>query len=71
MTEEKKSLYTPAQKKAINKYLHETVEEFKIRVPRGQKEVIKAHAERQGESLNAFVIRAISETMNRDSSTSS
>lgn len=71
MTEEKKSLYTPAQKKAINKYLHETVEEFKIRVPRGQKEIIKAHAEHQGESLNAFVIRAISETMDRDSSTSS
>ena len=71
MTEEKKSTYkgqTDARRRATNKYLREKVEDIRIRVPRGQKEIIKAHAEHQGESLNAFVIRAISETMNRDSS---
>ena len=66
MTEEKKSRYTEAQAKAARKYLKETVEDIKIRVPKGQKAVIKAHADRQQESMNQFVIRAINETMERD-----
>lgn len=66
MPEERKSRYTEAQAKAAKKYLTETVEDVRIRVPKGQKAVIKAHAERQGESMNAFVIRAIDETMERD-----
>lgn len=66
MSEERKSRYTEAQAKAAKKYLTETVEDVRIRVPKGQKAVIKAHAESQGESMNAFVIRAIDETMERD-----
>ena len=66
MPGERKSRYTEAQAKAAKKYLTETVEDVRIRVPKGQKAVIKAHAERQGESMNAFVIRAIDETMERD-----
>lgn len=67
--EEKKSTYkgnTDARRKASAKYLHETVEDVRIRVPKGQKDVIKAHAEKQGESMNQFVIRAIAEAMQRD-----
>ncbi len=66
MSDEKKGRYTEAQKKAIQKYLRETVEEFKIRVPKGRKDVIKNHASTQGESLNQFVIRAIDETIQHD-----
>lgn len=66
MTEEKKTTYTAAQKKAIQKYMHESVDEMKIRVPKGQKSIIKAHAESVGESLNQFVIRAINEQITRD-----
>ena len=69
MSDEKKSTYTgntDAHRRGNAKYLKETVEEFKIRVPKGQKAIIKAHAEGQGESLNAFTIRAIDETMKRD-----
>ena len=66
MTEEKKSRYTEAQAKAARKYLKESVEDIKIRVPKGRKAVIKAHADRQQESMNQFVIRAINETMERD-----
>lgn len=66
MSEEKKSTYTDAQKKAIQKYLHETVEEFKVRFPKGQKAEIKAHAESMGESVNSFIVRAINEAMARD-----
>ena len=69
MSEEKKSTYrgqTDARRKASAKYLKESVEDVRIRVPKGQKAVIKNHAEQQGESMNAFVIRAIDETMQRD-----
>lgn len=70
MSEEKKSTYTgqtDARRKASAKYLKESVEDVRIRVPKGQKAIIKSHAEKQGESMNAFVIRAIDETMKRDS----
>ena len=66
MPEEKKSRYTPAQKKAAEQYLKESVEDIRIRVPKGKKAIVKAHAEQQGESMNQFVIRAINETMERD-----
>ena len=55
-----------ARKRANDKYLKEKVEEFKVRVPKGKKNKIKAHAETQGESTNAFINRAIDETMERD-----
>lgn len=69
MTEEWKNTYkgqTDARRRATAKYLKETVEDIRIRVPKGQKAVIKAHADRQQESMNQFVIRAINETMERD-----
>ena len=69
MTEEIKNTYkgqTDARRRATAKYLKETVEDIRIRVPKGQKAVIKAHADRQQESMNQFVIRAINETMERD-----
>lgn len=42
-------------------------DELKIRVDKGQKIVIKTHAEQQGEIMNSFVIWAINETIARDS----
>ena len=71
MPEGKKSSYkgnTEAHRRGNAKYLRETVEDVRIRVPKGQKEIIRNHAAARGESLNAFVIRAIDETMQRDSS---
>lgn len=54
-----------AQRKATDKYL-EKFDEMRVRVPKGQKGIAKAHAEKQGESLNSFISRAITETMERD-----
>ena len=65
---EKKSRYTEAQAKAAKKYLKESVEDVRIRVPKGDKPKIQEHAAAMGESMNAFVIRAIDETMERDTS---
>lgn len=60
-------MYTDAQKKASNKYLAEKIDEIKVRVPKGTKDQIKAHADKyDGGSVNAFIQRAIAETMERD-----
>ena len=55
-----------AQKRATAKWQKERVEEIKFRVPKGQKAVIQEHAAQQGESVNAFLSRAVEETMARD-----
>ena len=49
-------------------YMKEKLDEIKFRVPKGQKEVFRQHAESRGEKLTPFIIRAISETMERDNS---
>lgn len=67
MSEKKQTRYTEAQAKAAKKYLSESVEDIRIRVPKGEKAIIKTHADNQGESMNAFVVRAIKETMERES----
>ena len=56
---------TEAQLRASKKY-HEKFDNLQIRVPGGEKEMISNHAAGMGESLNSFVRRAISETMERD-----
>lgn len=55
-----------AQQKAVSKYMKENYDEIKIRTPKGRKDIIQAHAAAQGESVNGFINRAISETMERD-----
>lgn len=55
-----------AQQRAVSKYMKENYDEIKVRVGKGQKEVIKSHAEARSESVNGFINRAISETMERD-----
>ncbi len=57
---------TKAQQKAVHKYVKAKYDRLEITMPKGKKDEIKAHADRQGESVNAFVNRAIDETMERD-----
>ena len=54
-------------KKAIQKYLAK-MDEIRIRMPKesGVKDAVQKHAESKGESVNAFILRAIEETMERD-----
>lgn len=54
------------QREAADKYLKEKVDTIAVRVPKGQKEEIKNHAKSRGESINAFVLRAIDRTMEDD-----
>ena len=55
-----------AQQRAVSKYMKENYDVYQVRMPKGQKEIIKAHSEANGESVNGFINRAISETMERD-----
>lgn len=57
-----------SQKKASQKYINDKLDEIKLRVPKGEKDVIKEHAASRGESANEFIKRAIRETMERDKS---
>ena len=49
-----------------DRYNAKVYDAITFRVPKGEKETIKAHAERQGESLNVFIQRSITEAMERD-----
>ena len=54
------------QVKYQNQFINEKYDRINLTVPKGQKDLIQAHAEAQGESTNGFINRAISETMERD-----
>lgn len=49
-----------------DRYNAKAYDEIKLRVPKGQKGIIKAHADSRGESVNAFVCRAINNQMRID-----
>ena len=49
-----------------NQWQRENVDRINLTVPKGKKEIIKAHSEARGESVNAFINRAVDETMERD-----
>ena len=53
-----------------NRWISEKLDRVNLTMPKGKKATIQAHAEQQGESLNAFINRAIDETMEKDSSSS-
>ena len=49
-----------------NKWTAENRDRISLLVPKGEKEIIKKFAEKYGESLNAYINRAIQEQINRD-----
>ena len=51
---------------SIKRYEDKAYDKILVRMPKGQNDLIQAHAEAQGESTNGFINRAISETMERD-----
>ena len=52
-----------AQQRAVNKYVKSNYDEVKLRMPKGKKDIIQAHAAQQGESVNAYINRAIDEAI--------
>lgn len=58
-----------ASTRATNKYQKKAYDRVTIVVPKGRKDVIGDHADRLGVSVNAFIQRAIDETIERDYAT--
>lgn len=52
-----------AQQASVNKYVKSNYDRINVTMPKGRRDVIKAHAEARSESVNAFINRAIDETM--------
>ena len=57
-----------AQQKAVNKYMKNNYDRINLVMPKGKKEVIQVHAAQQGESVNAYINRAIDKAMSEDNS---
>lgn len=55
-----------AQQAAVNKYVKSNYDRINVTLAKGQREIIKAHAEARGESVNGFITRAIENQLERD-----
>lgn len=55
-----------ARTRANNKWNAKAYDRINLTVDKGRKDLIKAHADSKGESVNGFINRAISETMERE-----
>ena len=56
------------RRKAANERYLSKMDEIRVRMPKesGLKDAIQAHAQEHGESVQAFILRAITETMYKD-----
>lgn len=52
--------------KSKNAWIAKSYDRINLTVPKGTKDTIQAHAEAHSESVNGFINRAITETMERD-----
>lgn len=51
---------------SIKRYEDKAYDKVLVRLPKGHKATIKAHAEAHGQSVNGFINEAIDEKMERD-----
>lgn len=58
--------YNEKSKAYVAKYKSDKIKRVPLDMQRTQYEVLQAHAEARGESVNGFIKRAISEAMERD-----
>lgn len=49
-----------------NGWIAEKLDRVNLTMPKGKKDAIKAHAEAQGESVNAYINKAIDQRIERD-----
>lgn len=55
-----------ARRRANEKWQKEKAEDIKFRVPKGKKFLIQEHTKKTGESVNAFLNRAVDEAIAND-----
>ena len=52
--------------KSKNDWIAKAYDRINLTLPKGQEDIIKAHAEGRGESVNGFISRAIDNQMEQD-----
>ena len=60
--------YTEARKEGNRKWDTANLDRVSVAMPKGKKDIVKAHAEAHSESVNGFINRAIDEAIERDES---
>lgn len=55
-----------AQRRAVAKYNAKSYDRIELKVKKGEKDKLKLYAKEHGESLNAFINRAIYETIEKN-----
>lgn len=58
--------YSEAKKTANKNWDSKHLDRISVAMPKGSKDALKAHAESTGESMNAFIIRAVMEVTEMD-----
>lgn len=58
--------YSDAQKEATARYNKKTYDRINVIVRKGQRQIIKDYAAKQGKSLNRFICDAIHQEMNKE-----
>ncbi len=58
--------YTQAQNKATQKYMKENYERIYISIPKGHKDNWKAAADAAGESLTAYIVKAVEDRIKKE-----
>jgi len=54
------------QQACVTRYVKANYDRVSVTMPKGQRDIIKAHSEATGESVNGFINRAITFTMEAD-----
>ncbi|ANU40464.1 hypothetical protein ADH75_13580 [Flavonifractor plautii] len=57
---------TKAQQRAVGKYEKENYDKVLLRLPKGNREKIKTHAQQKGMSLNAYIVDLIEKDMRNE-----
>jgi len=62
----KRMAISEAQKRAVARYNNANYDKLTVRIKKGQRDILKAHAEEQGESLNGWIVSAIKAKLKQD-----
>ena len=52
-------MVSKAQQKATSKYISKAYDQVSLRMPKGKRDIYKAHAEKKGKSLNALILELL------------
>ena len=56
---------TEAQRRASKKYINEKLDSIMLRIPKGEKEVIRKEADTYGMSVNSYIYNAVKTAMSQ------